>query len=171
MLTEALLSLLGLIAVAVLASLIVTPIIVRLLERVVAFTVYPIRHSDNSEREVYPPNHIHDIRGNSIDSEKMYGNPIANLSDKYRYESRDNCPQMSMLKQPNTTTVDKLLKVLHRVILFYSSYYGHSTKVEKNQLAFSYQLLLFSHYYFLREPVTLYDCAIRQANLLLRKVN
>jgi hypothetical protein len=135
MLTEALLSLLGLITVAVLVSLIVTPIIVRLLERVVTFTVYPIRHSDNSEREVYPPNHIHDIRSDCVDSEKMYGNPITNLSDKYCYESRDNRPQMSMLKQPNTTTVDKLLKIIHRVILFYRSYYGHSTKVEKNLLA------------------------------------
>jgi hypothetical protein len=133
MLTEDLLSLLGLTAVAVLVSLIMTPIIVRLIERRVTFTIHPVYNSNNSKREVYPPNHIHDIRGDSVNSEKMYGNPIPDLDDKYRYESRYNRPETSMLEQPNATTIDKLLKIFHRIILFYRSYYGHSTKVEKNR--------------------------------------
>jgi len=133
MLTGALLSLLELIAVAVLISLITTPIIVHLIKWV-TFTVRPVYYSNNSKREIYPPNHIHDIGSDSVDSKKMYGNPIPDLGDKYCYEGRYNRPQTSMLEQPNTTIVDKLSKIFHRIILFYRSYYGHSTKVEQNLL-------------------------------------
>jgi hypothetical protein len=43
-----------------------------------------------------------------------------------------------MLEQPNTTTVNKLLNIFHRIILFYKSYYRHSTKVEKNRFGCSF---------------------------------
>jgi len=123
---------LGLIALAVLISLAATPVIVSLLERVVAFPIYPIRHSDNSKRKIYPPNYIHKSRSGSVNSKEMYRNPIPNLGDKDCDESRYNCPDTNMLEQPNATLVDKLLKIVHRVIVFYRSYYRHSTKVEKN---------------------------------------
>jgi hypothetical protein len=131
MLTEALLSLLRLIVVAVLVSLITTPIIVRLIKRM-TFAIRPIYRSNNGEREVYPPNHVHSIRTDGIYSEKLYGNPIPNLSNRYCYKKGENQPQIGVLKQPNAATVDKLSKVIHAVMLFYRSYYRHSTKVEKN---------------------------------------
>ena len=132
MLTGALLTLLRLIVVAVSVSLITTPIIVHLVKWM-TLTIRPVYHSDDSKREVYPPNHVHDIRSDGIDSEKMYGNPIPDLGDKYRYEGRYNRPETSMFKQPNTTSPNKLSEGFHRLILFYRSYYGHSTKVEKNR--------------------------------------
>jgi hypothetical protein len=132
MLTGALLSLLKLIIIAVLVSLITTPIIVHLIKWM-TFTIRPVYYSDNSKREVYPPNHIHSIGGDSVDGKKMYGNPITNLNDKYRNEGRYNRTETSMFKQPKTTSPNKLFEVFHKVILFYRSYYGHSTKVEKNR--------------------------------------
>ncbi len=123
MLTGALPSLLKLIVVAVSVSLITTPIIVHLIKRM-TLTIRPVYHSDNSKREVYPPNHVHDIRSDGINSEKMYGNPIPNLGDKYRYEGRYNRPESSMFKQRNTTSPNKLSEGFHRLILFYRSYYS-----------------------------------------------
>jgi len=131
MLTGVLLSLLILIIVAVLVSLITTPIIVHLIKWM-TFTIRPVYYSDNSKRKVYPPNHIHNIGCDSVDGKKMYRNPITDLGDKYRYEGRYNRTETSMFKQPNTTSPNKLSEVFHRIILFYRSYYGHSTKVEKN---------------------------------------
>jgi len=113
-------------------KLAVTPVIIRLLERVVAFPIHPIRHSDNSERKIYPPNHVHNIGGDSIDSKKMYRNPIPDLGDKYRYEGRYDHTETSVFKQSNTTPPNKLSEILHRILLFYKSYYGQSTKAEKN---------------------------------------
>jgi len=141
MLTGALLSLLRLIIIAVLVSLITTPIVVHLIKWV-TLTIRPVYYSDNSKREVYPPNHIHKGGGGSIDGKKMYWNPIPDLGDKYRYEGRYNRTETSMFKQPNTTLPNKLSKAFHRIILFYRSYYGHSTKVEKNLLVGSIPLSL-----------------------------
>jgi hypothetical protein len=133
MLVADILQFLGLIALAVLISLAATPVIVRQLERVVAFPIYPIHHSNNSKRKVYPPNHIHKVGSDSIDGKKVYRNPIPDLDDKYCYERRYNRTESSMLKQPNATLPNKLSEAFHRIILFYRSYYGHSTKVEKNR--------------------------------------
>jgi hypothetical protein len=119
MLVVDILQLLGLIALAILISLITTPLILHLLKRFSTFTVHPVSHSDNSKREIYPPNHVHDIGSRRVNGEEMYRNPIPNLGDKYCYKSRYDRPDTDMLEQPNTTTVDKLLNIFHRVIAFY----------------------------------------------------
>jgi len=85
--------------------------------------------------EIPSPNHFHSMR---VGIEKgRYLQPISNL------ESRDSCEQQFdelRLYRPKQPVIyllsDKfndVLKGIHNLLLFYKSYYGHSTNVEKNR--------------------------------------
>jgi hypothetical protein len=85
--------------------------------------------------EIPSPNHLHSMR---VGIEKgRYLQPICNL------ESRDSCEEQSdelrlyRSKQPViyllSNKFNGVFKSIHNLLLFYRSYYGHSTKVEKNR--------------------------------------
>ena len=84
--------------------------------------------------EIPSPNHLHSMR---VRIEKgRYLQPICNLKSRDSCEDQSDELRLYRPKQPLIYLLsDKfngVLKGIHRLPLFYKSYYGHSTKVEKN---------------------------------------
>jgi hypothetical protein len=158
MLTIAIFQLLGRIALGTLIGLIVTPFMFYLLDimayalaLIIAilfrkralkelpellktfpkFTQKPVSRSDTSKYEINQQNYIHDTRGCRVDRKNRH-KVVCDLDGKGYYEDNTNDSRLYLPQQPVTTKLEKMLNVFHSVILFYRSYYGHSTKVEKN---------------------------------------
>jgi hypothetical protein len=154
------LKLLGIGAIGALASLIVSPFILYLIDIMVyalaaiiailikkrganglsellqtfpKFTNEPVYGKDNRKPEIYPPNYIHSTRGVLVGKNNRHPKPIRDLEGKDYPKGSPNPNISDVPKQPVAAKVDKMLNVVHSVLLFYKSYYGQSTKVEKNQ--------------------------------------
>ena len=89
-----------------------------------------VYHSKKSEQEVYPPHYTHSI--GVTRKNRGYIPYVPNLKAKHYRESDPNNRHLDTPNQPVATKLEKVCNVSHRIILFYKSYYGNSTKVEKN---------------------------------------
>jgi len=98
-----------------------------------------MHHSENSEYKIYPPNYTHSIRVSSENG--RYIQPVSNLEGKSYYEDDVNKYHLDMPDEPVATKLEQMLNIFHKTILFYRSYYGHSTKVEKNQIVYCFQMV------------------------------
>lgn len=88
-------------------------------------------HGDRSKYEIYSPNYARRIGVSGKD--RSYIQCVPNLEAEHYWEGNtDNC-HLDMPNQTITTKFEKVLNVFHRIILFYRSYYRHSTKVERNR--------------------------------------
>ena len=155
------LTLVGIIAVATIVGYLVTPLILYL-ARIVAYVLAVIvvllraaltkRLTPKDVLNVFPqlfsefPNYTHKpiCEGDSSETRIRYRNDIPNsgkivivgVSENgfQNPDGKDYCPAQQnttdMIKQP---TIKKVSNIIHNVTLFYKSYYGHSTKVEKNR--------------------------------------
>jgi hypothetical protein len=162
MLATIILKLLGLFAIGVLIALIVTPLILRITEIVIyalalvvvllratltsqlppkeVFKAFPkllkkshkyvnspIHESDATKGSIYHPNDIDNGHHASVSHVTTSEKP----TDSKRYERNQN--SLDVVKQPFIPDIPKKFRqIFHRIISFYSNYYGHSTKVEKN---------------------------------------
>ena len=84
--------------------------------------------------EIPSPNHLHSMR---VGIKKVrYLQPVHNLHSRNYCEQPLDDLRLYVAKYPTiyflSNKVNSVLKVVHKVILFYRSYYGLSTKVEKN---------------------------------------
>jgi hypothetical protein len=163
MLVATALQLLGLFAIGVLIALVVTPLIlcateivmytlallVVLLRAMLASQLPPKKVFETFRklmkdfpkyvnRPIYKSNSTNDnVRfPDAIDN--TYGSSISQIitpqkpTDSKGYACDQN--KLDMVKQPFIPdTLKKCRKLFHTIILFYKSYYGHSTKVEKNR--------------------------------------
>ena len=90
-----------------------------------------VYHSKESEQEVYPPYYTHSI--GVIGKNRGYIPHVPNLKAKHYWKGSPDNRHLDTPNQAVATKLEKVRNVSHRIILFYRSYYGHSTKVEKNQ--------------------------------------
>lgn len=163
MLATTVLQLLGVFAIGALIALIVTPLILRIAGIVIYalalivvllramltsqlppkkvfkafhkllkdFPKYmnsPIYKSDGTKDNVCFPNAIDNAHHAGVSQTITSQKP----PDSKSYARNEN--SLDMVNQPFIPhTLKKLRKTFHTIILFYRSYYGHSTKVEKNQ--------------------------------------
>ena len=97
------------------------------------FTEEPVSCSDTSKYEINQENYIHDTRSCRVDRENRH-KVVCELDGKGYYKENSNNSGLYSPKQPITTELEKILNVLHRVIVFYRSLYGDSRKVEKNRV-------------------------------------
>jgi hypothetical protein len=107
----------------------------KLLKEFPKYTNKPVYESNNSKAAIDYPNPSKDDKNPMIDR-----GIITATCEQIGYTSRHTsyCPSNqnvpNMPKQPSIKKVSNIIQnVFHRIILFYKSYYGHSTKVEKNQ--------------------------------------
>jgi len=98
------------------------------------FTEKPVSRSDTSKYEVNQQNYIHDMRSRRVDRENRH-KVVCDLDGKGYYKDDTNNSRLYTPKQPVATKLNKILNVVHSIILFYRRFYGCSTKVEKNLLA------------------------------------
>jgi len=108
----------------------------KLLKAFPKFTQKPVDASQTSKAGIYYPNPTHNSRQSIVDRDiiGVRRKQIAYTSDDGDYHPSDN-NACDVVKQPTIKKAsDTTPNIFHRVILFYKSYYGHSTKVEKNQL-------------------------------------
>jgi hypothetical protein len=89
----------------------------------------PIYESRNREDGSQYPKPVYESSP-PIVARRIYRAKIGTESHRTNYypAKKNAC---DMLKQP---AVEKISKAVHSVLLFYKSFYGHSTKVEKNRL-------------------------------------
>ena len=108
----------------------------KLLKSFPKFTQEPVDASQASKASIHYPNPIHNSRESVINRDiiGVRRKQTAHTSDEADHHPSDN-NVFDTVKQPTIKKVsDTTPNIFHRVILFYKSYYGYSTKVEKNQL-------------------------------------
>jgi hypothetical protein len=86
--------------------------------------------SEQRKQEVYPPHYTHSVGVTRED--RGYIPHVPKLKAQCYWKRNADNRHLHTPNQPIATKPEKVLNVFHRVILFYKSYYGHSTKVEKN---------------------------------------
>ena len=90
----------------------------------------PIHESDATKGNICHPNAIDNGHHASVSHVITSQKP----TDSKSYECSQN--SLDVVKQPLIPDIPKKFRqIVHRTISFYRSYYGHSTKVEKNLLA------------------------------------
>jgi hypothetical protein len=160
MLAVTVLQLLGLVALGVLVGYIVTPLILHLAQMiayilaVIVVLLQAVLTSQLPPKKVFKsfpklfselPNYTWKpiYKGDGSETRIRYRNDIPNsgkiviigVSENafQNPDGKDYCPtQQDTIDTPKQPTVKKVSDVVHDVILFYRSFYGHSTKVEKN---------------------------------------
>jgi len=91
----------------------------------------PNYHSDSRKHGIQYPHTIHKNRPYVVGGDNIAvinGEPKANTSNKSDYGPANN----DSLNMVNCQIVEKFSKAIHNLLSFYSRFYGHSTKVEKN---------------------------------------
>lgn len=87
----------------------------------------PIHESDATKGSICHPNGIDNSHHASVSHVITSQKP----TDSKRYERNQN--SLDVVKQPFIPDIPKDFRhIFHRTISFYRSYYGHSTKAEKN---------------------------------------
>jgi hypothetical protein len=91
------------------------------------FANTPNYRSHSGNCQVCPPNYVSGNRKAMIEGDISQHCDICNLENKNPKEDGSNTTYKMVGKK-----TDKMLDVFHSAILFYKSYYEHSTKMEKN---------------------------------------
>jgi len=106
-----------------------------------------VHQSNNKQDNIRYPKRIHDVRNNS---NGMVNGSIMHQSQTTTQQTATNrqTANDNALDAVNQPTIKNILNtfrnVIHRLMLFYRSYYGHSTKVEKNLVTQTVTLGCFS---------------------------
>lgn len=90
-----------------------------------------IHHSHPKEQTIKYAKHIPDFREYSngiVDRNIVRHTPMPKKPSATPY----GAPNQNIFDTVNQPAFKKASTIFHRIILFYRSYYGHSTKVEKN---------------------------------------
>ena len=101
-----------------------------------------IHHSHPKEQTIKYAEHIPDFREHSngiVDRNIICHTPMPKNPSATRY----GAPNQNIFDVVNQPAFKKAPTIIHRIILFYRSYYGHSTKVEKNLQVSRFPPLLF----------------------------
>jgi len=109
----------------------------KLLNKFFRFTNKVYKQKDNSSYQVPKPRPIHSTGSCRADIENVRSvKPVCNLECPSCWKGKLDDLRLYVTKypivKPFSGKLKTVLNLAHRVILFYSSYYGHSTKVEKN---------------------------------------